>query len=148
MHICRKTTGACLWHKKLQTDVAGHSSTDRQTRSGRRLRKMILLFQTGSTTFFLVWSTNLNNQRERVGLSPPFDPTTIPVAKQPVLLCLNDCNPVTITPIVTKCFEWLVKWHITSHLLASLTEDKVYTTLHTALTHLGKHLCQNCSLWF
>lgn len=92
--------------------------------------------QTGSTTFCLVRSINLNNQTERAGLSPPFDPPTIPVAKTPVLLCLNDCHPVPVTPIVTKCFEWLVKPHIAANLLASLTEDKVYTTLHTALTHL------------
>ena len=72
----------------------------------------------------------------------------VPVAKKSVVSCLNDYRPVALTPIVMKCFERLIKPHITSSLPASLdphqyayrsnrsTEDAISTTLHTVLTHL------------
>ncbi|XP_059831519.1 uncharacterized protein LOC132397158 [Hypanus sabinus] len=74
--------------------------------------------------------------------------TIIPVAKKSVVACLNDYHPVTLTPIVMKCFEWLVKPHITASLPSLLdplqfaycpnhsTEDAISTTLHTVLSHL------------
>ena len=74
--------------------------------------------------------------------------TIVPVAKKAVVSCLNDYRPVALTPIVMKCFERLIKPHITSNLPASLdphqyayrsnrsTEDAISTTLHTVLSHL------------
>lgn len=55
-------------------------------------------------------------------------------------------GPVTLTPIISKCFERLVLGHIKSALPSTLdkhqyvyrtnrsTEDAVHTVLHTALT--------------
>ena len=61
---------------------------------------------------------------------------------------LNDYSPVALTSVIMKCFEILVKEHITSTLPDTLdplqfaycpnrsTDDAI--TLHTALTHLDK----------
>lgn len=63
---------------------------------------------------------------------------------------LNDYRPVALTPIITKCFERLILFHIKAALPADLdqhqfayranrlTEDAVITALHTALSHLHK----------
>uniref|UniRef100_A0A3B1JFF3 Radial spoke head 3 n=1 Tax=Astyanax mexicanus TaxID=7994 RepID=A0A3B1JFF3_ASTMX len=40
----------------------------------------------------------------------------IPVPKKAHISSLNDYRPVALTPIMRKCFERLVKWHITSGL--------------------------------
>lgn len=63
---------------------------------------------------------------------------------------LNDYRLVAPTPIIMKCFESLVKDHITSVLLPSLdplqfayhpnssNEDAISTALHLSLEHLEK----------
>ncbi|CDQ63293.1 unnamed protein product [Oncorhynchus mykiss] len=73
--------------------------------------------------------------------------TIVPVPKKAKL---NDYRPVALTSIIMKCFERLVKDHITSTLPDILdplqfayrpnrsTDDAISTTLHTALTHLDK----------
>ena len=74
--------------------------------------------------------------------------TIIPVAKKLVVSCLNDYHPVALTPTVMKCFEWVVKPHITASLPAShdlhqfdhcpnrSTEDAISITLHSVITHI------------
>ncbi len=61
---------------------------------------------------------------------------------------MNDWRPVALTPILSKCFEKLVRDYICSVLPASLdplqfayrsnrsTDDAIAFTLHTALSHL------------
>ncbi len=76
--------------------------------------------------------------------------TIIPVPKKSSPSCFNDYRPVTLTPIITKCFERLV---IAPHQVCpppSLdpfqfayrsnrsTDDAIATALHPALTHLDK----------
>ncbi len=70
------------------------------------------------------------------------------LAPGPAQICLNDWRPVALTPILSKCFEKLVREHICSVLPASLdplqfvyrsnrsTDDAIAFTLHTALSHL------------
>ena len=80
----------------------------------------------------------------------------VPVPKHSKVTCLNDWRPVALTPIVSKCFERLVRDHICSVLPATLdpwqfayrqnrsTDDAVALALHSALTHLdkgGKNRC-------
>ncbi|XP_051539932.1 uncharacterized protein LOC127432650 [Myxocyprinus asiaticus] len=80
-----------------------------------------------------------------------FKTSTIdPVPKQLKISCLNDCHPVALTPIISKCFERLIRDYICSVLPASLdslqfaycnncsTDDAIASTLHTALSHLEK----------
>ncbi|XP_051793955.1 uncharacterized protein LOC127530662 [Acanthochromis polyacanthus] len=74
--------------------------------------------------------------------------TIVPLPKKQHIFSLNDYRPVALTPVVMKCFEKLVRGHITSLLLRSLdphqfayranrsTEDAVATALHTSLSHL------------
>ncbi len=74
--------------------------------------------------------------------------TIVPIPKKNKITCLNDCRPVALTPIFSKCFEKLVREHICSVLPASLdplqfayrsnrsTDDAIAFTLHTALSHL------------
>ncbi len=76
--------------------------------------------------------------------------TIIPVPKKSSPSCFNDYRPVALTPILMKCFEWLVMQHIKSVLPPSLdpfqfayrsnrsTDDAIATALHPALTHLDK----------
>uniref|UniRef100_A0A9J7Z4K7 Reverse transcriptase domain-containing protein n=1 Tax=Cyprinus carpio carpio TaxID=630221 RepID=A0A9J7Z4K7_CYPCA len=77
--------------------------------------------------------------------------TIIPVPKKPSPFCFNDYRPVALTPILMKCFEWLVMHHIKSALPLSLdpfqfayqsnrsTDDAIATALHSALsTHIDK----------
>ena len=79
----------------------------------------------------------------------------VPVPKHPKVSCLNDWRPVALTPVISKCFERIVRNYICSVLPASLdpwqfaykqnrsTDDAVSLALHTALTHLdlGKNRC-------
>ncbi|KAI5085387.1 hypothetical protein C0J45_23135, partial [Silurus meridionalis] len=46
--------------------------------------------------------------------------TIVPMPKKSTVSCLNDCCPVTLTPIVIKCFERLVMRHIKTQLPPSL----------------------------
>ncbi|KAK3527450.1 hypothetical protein QTP86_023068 [Hemibagrus guttatus] len=46
--------------------------------------------------------------------------TIIPVPKKSPVSCLNDYVPVALTPIIMKCFEWLVMRHIENLLPPSL----------------------------
>uniref|UniRef100_A0A8K9UYS7 Reverse transcriptase domain-containing protein n=1 Tax=Oncorhynchus mykiss TaxID=8022 RepID=A0A8K9UYS7_ONCMY len=76
--------------------------------------------------------------------------TIVPVPKKAKVTELNDYRPVALTSVIMKCFERLVKDHITSTLPDTLdplqfayrpnrsTDDAISTTLHTALTHLDK----------
>ncbi|KAI4876406.1 hypothetical protein NFI96_004028 [Prochilodus magdalenae] len=72
----------------------------------------------------------------------------IPVPKKSSVSCLNDHRPVTLTPVIMKCFERLVIRHIKTLLPPSLdplqfayrpnrsTDDAISTILHLPLTHL------------
>ncbi|CDQ59754.1 unnamed protein product [Oncorhynchus mykiss] len=74
--------------------------------------------------------------------------TIVPVPKKAKVTELNDYRPVALTSVIMKCFERLVKHHITFTLPDTLvplqfayrpnrsTDDAI--TLHTALTHLDK----------
>ncbi|KAK3534913.1 hypothetical protein QTP70_001994 [Hemibagrus guttatus] len=74
--------------------------------------------------------------------------TIILVLKKSTVSCLSDYHPVTLTPIVMKCFERLIMRHIKTQLPPSLdplqfayrpnhsTDDAITTTLHLSLTHL------------
>ncbi|KAI3352931.1 hypothetical protein L3Q82_019494 [Scortum barcoo] len=71
----------------------------------------------------------------------------VPVPKKSAVTCLNDYRPVTLTPVIMKCFERIVlKQHIKDIIPAGLDQylfaymstddDAVCIALHTALTHL------------
>ena len=74
--------------------------------------------------------------------------TIIPVPKKNSVSSLNDYRPVALTSVAMKCFEKLVRSHITSVLPPDLdpyqfayranrsTEDAIATTLHSTLNHL------------
>jgi hypothetical protein len=74
--------------------------------------------------------------------------TIVPVTKKAKVTELNDFCPVALTSVIMKCFERLVKDHITSTLPDTLdplpfaylpnrsTDDTI--ALHTALSHLDK----------
>ena len=76
--------------------------------------------------------------------------TVVPVPKKAKVTELNDYRPVALTSVIMKCFERLVKDHITSTLTDTLdpfqfsyrpnrsTDDAIAITLHTALSHLEK----------
>ncbi|KAK1799527.1 hypothetical protein P4O66_000409 [Electrophorus voltai] len=76
--------------------------------------------------------------------------TIVPVPKKYTVSCLNDYRPITLTPIIMKCFKRLIIRHIKTQLPPSLdplqftyhsnrsTDDAISTTLHLALTHLDK----------
>ena len=76
--------------------------------------------------------------------------TTVPLPKKHNISCLNDYRPVTLTPVVMKCFVkllWghialLLPWGFDPHQFAyrtnRSTEDGVATALHAALSHLKK----------
>jgi hypothetical protein len=83
----------------------------------------------------------------------------VPVPKMAKITELNDNHPVALTSVIRKCFERLVKDHITSTLPATLdplnfafcpnrfNDDAIAITLHTALFHLNKRntyrVCKN-----
>ena len=64
---------------------------------------------------------------------------------------LNYYRPIALTSVIMKCFERLVKDHITATLPATLdplqfayrpnrsTDDAIAIKLHTALSHLDKN---------
>ncbi len=72
---------------------------------------------------------------------------TIPVPKNSKPSCLNDYHPVTLTSIVMKVFERLLKNHICSSIPATLdplqfayrqnrsTDGAISQVLHSSLTH-------------
>ena len=74
--------------------------------------------------------------------------TIIPLPKKSPATTLNDYRPIALTPIMMKCFERMVKAHITSSLPATFdpfqfayrpkrsTDDAIATTLHLSLAHL------------
>ena len=76
--------------------------------------------------------------------------TIVPVPKKAKVTELNDYRLVALTSVIMKCFERLVKDHITSPLPDTLdplqfayrpnrsTDDAITAILHTALTHLDK----------
>jgi hypothetical protein len=78
----------------------------------------------------------------------------VPVPKNVKVAELNYYRPVALTSVIMKCFERLVKDHITSTLPVTLdplqfayhpprsTDIAIAITLHTALSHLDKrHTC-------
>jgi gmma-aminobutyric acid receptor subunit gamma/cGMP-dependent protein kinase 2 len=76
--------------------------------------------------------------------------TIVPVPKKAKVTELNKYRPVALTSVIMKCFERLVKYHVTSTLPATLypfqlgyrpnrsTDNAITITLHTALSHLDK----------
>ncbi|XP_030614515.1 NEDD8-conjugating enzyme UBE2F isoform X1 [Archocentrus centrarchus] len=74
--------------------------------------------------------------------------TIVPIPKQTSIGSLNDFRPVTLTPVIMKCFEKLVRCHIRSCLPATLdpfqfaysanrsTENAIATALHATISHL------------
>ena len=94
--------------------------------------------------------TRIFNQSLAESIVPPCLKSSIivPLPKKPHISSPNDYRPVALTPVVMKCFEKLVRGHITSLLPKSLdphqfayrekrsTEDAIATALHTALSHL------------
>ena len=75
--------------------------------------------------------------------------TIFPVPKKAKVTEQNEYCPVAFTSVIMKCFEKLVKDHITSTLPDTLcaiqfayrqrsTDDAIDITLHTALSHLNK----------
>ena len=60
--------------------------------------------------------TDIFNQ----SLSQSAVPTIVPVPKKAKVTELNDYRPVALTSVIMKCFERLVKDHITSTLPATL----------------------------
>ena len=76
--------------------------------------------------------------------------SSVPVPKKAKVTELNDYLPIALTFVIMKCFERLVKDHITSTLPVNLdplqfayrpnrsTDDAIAITLHTALSHLDK----------
>ena len=88
---------------------------------------------------------------DRPAVPPCFKRATIvPVPKKAKVTELNDYCPVALTSIIMKCFERLVKHHITSTLPDTLdplqfayrpnrsTDDAIAITLHTALSQPGQ----------
>ena len=77
-------------------------------------------------------------------------PIIVPVPKKAKVTQLIDYFPVALTSVIMKCFERLVKDHITSTLLGTLdplqfayrpnrsTDDAIAISLQTALSHLDK----------
>jgi gmma-aminobutyric acid receptor subunit gamma len=77
-------------------------------------------------------------------------PTIVPVPKRAKVTVLNYYCPVALTSVIMKCFERLVKDHITSNLPDTpdplqfayrpnrSTDDAITTALRTALFHLDK----------
>ena len=76
--------------------------------------------------------------------------TIVPVPKKEKVTELNDCRPVVLLSVIIKCFERLVKDHITSILPVTLdplqfayrpnrsTNEAIALTLDTALSNLYK----------
>ena len=74
--------------------------------------------------------------------------TIVPVPKKAKITELNYYRPIALTSVIMKCFERLVKDHITSTLPATLdplpyayrpnrsNDDSIVITLHTALSAL------------
>jgi hypothetical protein len=76
--------------------------------------------------------------------------TIVPVPKNTKVTCLNDYQPVSLTPIAMKVFERLAMAHINTILPDTLdplqfaycpnssTDNVISIVLHTALSHLDK----------
>ena len=76
--------------------------------------------------------------------------TIVLLPKKAKITELNYYHPILLTSLIMKCFERLVKDHITSTLPVTLdtlqfayrpnrsTENAIAITLHTALSHLDK----------
>ncbi|KAK3569479.1 hypothetical protein QTP86_031423 [Hemibagrus guttatus] len=96
--------------------------------------------------------TKIFNQSLARSIVPPCLKSSIivPLPKKSHISSLSDYRPGALTPVVMKCFEKLVRSHITSLLPPSLdshqfaykgnrsTEDAVATALHAAFSHLEK----------
>jgi hypothetical protein len=76
--------------------------------------------------------------------------TIVLVPKKAKVTELNDYRPTALTSVIMKCFERLVRDHITFNLPVTLdpfqfayrpnrsTDNAIVITLHTALSHLDK----------
>ena len=79
----------------------------------------------------------------------------IPVSKKPLPVVDNDLRPVTLTAIISKCFERLMLPKIMTYVEPALdirqfaylpercTEDAVNTLLHAVAQHLDKPITKN-----
>ena len=98
-----------------------------------------------------VWTDIFNLPLAQATVPECLESTTIvPVPKHSTAVDLNDFRPVTLTPIIAKCFERLVLGQIKTCLPPTLdpfqfayrqnrsTEDAISTALHSALSHLDK----------
>lgn len=92
-----------------------------------------------------IYNTSLN----QAIIPASFKATTIvPLPKKSPVSSLNDYRPIALTSIMMKCFERLVKAHLTSTLPTTLdpyqfayrpkrsTDDAIATALHLCLAHL------------
>ena len=99
------------------------------------------------------WSVNVHIQSLPIPVCCPHflkDVTHCSCTQESKVTELNDYRPVALTSVIMKCFERLVKDHITSTLPVTLdplqfayhpnmsTDDAITITLHTALSHLEK----------
>ena len=103
-------------------------------------------------TSWLVYSQTFSNLSLSTGIVPACFKSSviIPVQKKSKVTCPNDWRPVALTPIVSKCFEKLIKVLICRMLPPALdphqfayrknrsTDDAIATALHLALAHLDK----------
>nr|XP_024655500.1 LOW QUALITY PROTEIN: NACHT, LRR and PYD domains-containing protein 12 [Maylandia zebra] len=98
-----------------------------------------------------IFTRIFNQSLEQSNVPPCLKTSTIiPLPKKSHISSLNDYRPVALTPVVMKCFEKLVRYHITAALPSSLdphqfayranrsTEDAIATALNVALTHLER----------
>lgn len=96
-----------------------------------------------------VFTTIFNQSLSQAAVPPCLKSSTIiPLPKKNTISGLNDYRPVALTPIIMKCFEKLVRAHITSCLPPGFdphqfayragrsTDDAIITALHAALSHL------------
>lgn len=68
--------------------------------------------------------------------------------KSSAVTCMNDYRPVALTPIIMKCFEWLVMAHMNDTIDINVdphqnadwenqsASDAVSSVIHSTLTHL------------
>ena len=96
-----------------------------------------------------VFTKIFNQSLSRAAVPPCLKSSTIvPLPKKNSISSLNDYRPVALTPVITKCFEKLIRTHIISYLPPRFdphqfayranrsTEDAIATALHSALSHL------------
>ncbi|KAI4890208.1 hypothetical protein NFI96_015999, partial [Prochilodus magdalenae] len=104
-----------------------------------------------------LWSNIYNTSLSQAIVPQCFIATTIvPLPKKKSASSPSDYCHIALTPIIMKCFERLVKDHITSRLPATFdqlqfaycpnrsTDDAISSALHLSLTHLAN---KNSYVW-